>query len=474
MYSFAAPSSISGVAYTFSHGGLVLGCLCCIVCTAASAFGAQLLLDVILTCGRKHNLRMLSDVGAVSLGPVGAACCLTLQMLNFQLYQPIALLITAEMLQDTVQPSRTTCTNYFIFSVALFCFFATQLRELRNTSALAGTALAATTVAAALQLGVVHSTLPLPTPSPEPAQWAGPPAGSDETGWIEMALALTPCAWSYVPVLLVTELAHEMERPAELRKSIWFSAALNIIGFVGVGLPTASAWGSSVEDPITLSAPWPHGTAAARTFSALLCVANFVGYCLDSVPLARWCQRRLLPSFKGGWSGVAIGSYALCALPPFVVALVISVFVGQPGGLFTMLAWTTALTVPALNMVLPAAMALSSGRGATPTWLLGVVGASGDGDGIDTAAATPSAPQSLAADSVALVEEGAGEQALHVTPRQRAALARVVGCVGVVALVVCLLGAFGKTLNASVRGPTVIGCVGWEIYHSNGTHFRGW
>ena len=35
-------------------------------------------------------------------------------------------------------------------------------------------------------------------------------------------------------------------------------------------------------------------------------------------------------------------------------------------------------------------------------------------------------------------------------------------------------GAIGRSIDASVRGPTVIGCEGWEIYHSNGTHFHGW
>jgi amino acid permease len=503
IYSFAAPSSITGVAYTFAHGGLALGCFCCFICTAASAFGAQLLLDVILSSDgpTRHNLRMLSDVGTVSLGHAGATCCLVLQMLNFQLYQPIALLITAETLQDAVQPSGRTCTNYFIFSVAFACFVTTQLRELRNTALLAGIALATTIVAAALQLWVVYSTLPLPEPRPEPARWAGPPAGgSGEAGWIEMALSLTACAWSYVPSLLVAELAHEMERPAELRKSIWLSAALNVIGFVGVGLPIASAWGASVEDPVTRSLHWPKESASARLLSALLCVANFVAYCLDSVPLARWCQRRFLPHFKeGDWGAAAIGRYALCALPPFVVGLVASVFVGQPGGLFTMLAWTTALTVPGLNMVLPAVMSLSRGhRGGSACariggqrasavalsplasqqglGLGGINASSGGGGG----GGVPPPPLGDA-DRVALVQVGGGEGGGEGEPPlkkptmpQRTPVACAVAVVGVAALAVCFYGAFGKTLNASVRGPQVIGCVGWEIYHSNGTHFHGW
>ena len=32
----------------------------------------------------------------------------------------------------------------------------------------------------------------------------------------------------------------------------------------------------------------------------------------------------------------------------------------------------------------------------------------------------------------------------------------------------------GRTLVASVRGPEIIGCEGWGIYHTNGTAFSGW
>ena len=107
-----------------------------------------------------------------------------------------------------------------------------------------------------------------------------------------MALALTASLWAYVPSFLVTELASEMKSPADLRKSIVLSAVLNATVFLGVGLPIASAWGLSVEDPISLSAYWPSRAPAARAHSGVLALANYVGFCLDSVPLARWCQRR--------------------------------------------------------------------------------------------------------------------------------------------------------------------------------------
>ena len=62
---------------------------------------------------------------------------------------------------------------------------------------------------------------------------------------------------------------------------------------------------------------------------------------------------------------------------------------------------------------------------------------------------------------------------LALTRSERQA-ARCLLAVGLLALCICLYGAVGKTANAEVRGPEVIGCIGWEIYHSNGTHFKGW
>ena len=43
---------------------------------------------------------------------------LILQMTNFALYLPVALLTTAEALQDMVDPTGTVCVNYYVFGVA--------------------------------------------------------------------------------------------------------------------------------------------------------------------------------------------------------------------------------------------------------------------------------------------------------------------------------------------------------------------
>ena len=256
LYSFAAPSSIGGVAYTFAHAGSLLGSIFGVVSTAASVGGALLLLEVVLACPPSRRLRTLSDVGDVALGPTGATCALVLQMLNFLLYMPVAMLTTAQALQDAAQPEGRTCTSYIVFGVAVLCFLVTQSRDFDNASLLAGVALAAALCVAALQVAVVLSA-PAPSSDRPAPPLVGAPVGSGIDGAIELALSLTTCVWSYVPSILVAELAHEMRsrdaEPRHLRRAIVLSGGLNLLVFLAVGLSVAGAWGEDVADPITLS-----------------------------------------------------------------------------------------------------------------------------------------------------------------------------------------------------------------------------
>ena len=64
--------------------------------------------------------------------------------------------------------------------------------------------------------------------------------------------------------------------------------------------------------------------------------------------------------FSDGWRLADCARYALISLPSILFAVLAAVFVGQPGGLFTMLAWATALTVPALNLIFPALCTLAA------------------------------------------------------------------------------------------------------------------
>ena len=208
-YSFAAPSSIMGVAVTFAHAGFLGGTLTCLVVYGASALGALLFVDLLAAC---PGAKMFSDVGRVTLGRTGERIGLVLQMANFVLYLPVALLTTAQALQDALQPSGTMCTNYFVFFVALVCFSTTQVRDLSNSSALAIVALVASLAIAVLQVAIAAS---YPADEVEPTQWFGNPDDGTTAGSVRLALGLTTCAWSYVPSILTVELAHAIGAPPQ-------------------------------------------------------------------------------------------------------------------------------------------------------------------------------------------------------------------------------------------------------------------
>lgn len=429
-----------GVAFTFAHAGLLLGTAVCVLCTVASAGAACLLVDVVRAC--PPGTGTLSDVGKFSLGPTGAKCGLILQLSNFVLFLPVALLTTAEALQGAMQPSGETCANYYVFAVALACFATTQVRDFSNSTPLAAAALVAALAVAILQV-VVVSSHPTALAADDEALLAGNPQLQTSAGSIRMALALTTCVWAYLPSILTAELSACMPRPAELKKAILLSAALNIATFVGTGLPVASLWGASITDPISIAPMWPKADPLARVLSAVLCVGNLVSYCLDSVPLGRWTQRTFFPRFADSWTVADCARYAAITFPTFAFAVAAAVLVGQPGGLFTMLAWVTALTVPALNLLYPAACALLA----------------------------PPAPT----DSAHLVsatrldgQAAVGRRLLGGNERSLAWFAVVVGAF---AQGISLFGALGRTVDGDVRGPEVIGCAGWGVYRSPGMSF---
>mmetsp|Transcript_2305 Transcript_2305/g.7121 ORF Transcript_2305/g.7121 Transcript_2305/m.7121 type:complete len:484 (-) Transcript_2305:51-1502(-) len=471
LYAFAVPSSITGVAYTFNHSGVLLGSVMCILATAASACGALLLLKLILGAPQGHRRpRMFSDLGALATGRIsGANAALCLQLTNFVLYQPVALLTTASAMQDAVQPEGETCTNYFIFLVSLVCFAGTQCRELKYASLLAGIALAAGIGVAGLQIYIAAAY------SPDHGDthgkgvgdhenrnrgfevvWdkPGPPdPSSSRTASVEMALSLTTAIWAYVPSLLIAELAFEMESPEHLSRSIALSAGLNVATFLAVGLSVWCLWEGGVDDPITLSEGWPRSSFAGRLLSSLLCLSNFVGYCLDSVPLARWCQRRFVPRFSGQWDMRSVGRYALISAPAWVFGVLVAVFVGSPSGLFVMLSWATALTVPACNLIFPSIFTLCA-LGPPPP----------------AARSQAALTRSLMSDVEAPTPGRCIRQSIT---RTEGAIAACVLLWGLFALVICTYAAIGKTFDPIVRGPQVIGCEGWGIYKSEGTEFRG-
>ncbi len=149
-----------------------------------------------------------------------------------------------------------------------------------------------------------------------------------------------------------------------------------------------------------------------------------------------------------------------------MLALAASVLVGQPGGLFTMLAWTTALTVPSLTLVFPAACAICA---RAPTGLTLALVA--DDAAANTAASAPPGPTHFRA-PVDLAQS-AGHEPRPLLGRSQRAIAWIVLAVGVCASAGCFYAAVGRSVNATVRGPTTIGCPGWMIYQSDAWRREG-
>jgi len=335
--------------------------------------------------------------------------------------------------------------------VALVCFASPQVRDLGNATTLSFVAMIASIVVAVMQLAIVATH---PYTDGEPAQAMGNPEAGSTAGSVDMALGLTSCAWSYVPSILTVELAHAVGDPQELRKAIRFSVLLSGLVFIAVGLPVAAMWGTAVVDPVYISDPWPADSAAARVLNAFLCVANLISYCLDSVPFCRYVQRRLDPHFSDGWRLKDCARYAMLTSPSILFAIVAAVFVGQPGGLFTMLAWVTAVTVPALNLIFPAVCTLFLRANAESTTTANL------GTPLSSAEAGAVVPTILAS--------------RPAEPQPRV-VAWAVLVVGVLVLIICFYAAVGRTVIASVRGPEIIGCEGWGIYTDiPGGGFPGW
>ena len=159
LFAFAAPGAVVGVGFTFSRAGLLLGGACCVGVTLASCSGALLLLRLL-----QHfpDVKMLADIGRHTMGKAGARVGLALQMANFVLYLPVALMITAGAAQGALQPSMRSCENYFMFGVAVFCFASTQVRTMANGSLLALISLVLSAGVCALQLHVVAGAPPPP------------------------------------------------------------------------------------------------------------------------------------------------------------------------------------------------------------------------------------------------------------------------------------------------------------------------
>jgi len=434
IFAFAAPSACIGVAYSLGMAGLVGGSLICIVTTLASIGGSMMLLKIRL---QFRDCYTFGDLGDKVLGTPGKIWGNAIQLGNFVLFLPVALLLCAEALQGVVQIAAFKgCNDYYIFTIAALCLLTTQARKLSNTQVLSVISIVSVFVIAVLQ---ITAALMYENEAKVPALAFGNPDEHWLTRTSEALLGTTTAAWAYVPAFLTVELATCMQEPKDFGRSLVLSGVLNVVVFLGVGIVVVARWGYDVTDPITLVKveAWEQGNWLNTALSFFLLVGNFVSYMLDSVPLARWCQKVWVPGFADTWSWGDIGTYLLCTLPTFLFGLVLSIAIPN---LFVLLACTTALTVPWVTQIYPAVLYLrlfASERGAAARLL---ACAEGDAHRMES---SPEVQMATLAEKVR---------------------AYLVLFVGVASFVVCLLAAIGKASIAELRGPSQIGCEGWMIW----------
>jgi len=428
LFAFAAPSACIGVAYSLGMAGLVGGSLICVVTTLASMWGSRMLLQVRLLFPGCYTF---GDLGEKVLGRPGQIWGNTIQLANFVLFLPVALLLCAEALEGVVQISSFQgCSDYYILTIAAVCLVTTQARTLSNTQVLSTISLISVLMMAMLQIlaAVLYGN-----EGRVPALAFGNPTAHWATRASEALLGTTTAAWACVPAFLTVELATCMAEPRHFDRSLMLSGGLNVAVFLGVGLTVVMRWGYNVEDPITLTkvAAWQQGSWLNTTLSFFLLIGNFVSYMLDSVPLARYCQKVWVPNFQDTWSTLDVVRYFMCTLPTFLTGLVLSIFVPN---LFVLLAFTTALTVPWVTQIYPAVLYLR-------------LFASPQGQVLRLACSNP--------EGTAIFEE------VTVWQKGRAYLVLLVGCLS---FVVCSVAAIGKVAISELRGPSQIGCGSWLIW----------
>ena len=255
-------------------------------------------------------------------------------------------------------PNPLEDKNKYVLLCAIPCLLLTQVRSVKSRLLIlfSYTTFILVIVLGSLQVFVVYSSTP-----PEekaPVYYFGNPVEGIR-GVVEGALASTACTWCFVPTFLTAELAAAMAQPKNLKVSVLLSAILTFLSMFTIGICTVAVWGSDVRNPINISPQWSDATsrAGATAFNWILLLANFGALMLDSVQLGQRMCLWLKPSFDlDDWSFASSAVYLGATLIPTAGGVLISRIVPD---VFSMLAYSTALTVSASNHAYPAICFLS-------------------------------------------------------------------------------------------------------------------
>ncbi|CAE8618906.1 unnamed protein product, partial [Polarella glacialis] len=352
VFAFAAPSAVMAVPYAIGMAGFLGGILICLVVTAAAIGGALLLLRVKLEFPHCHTY---GELGFAVMGRPGQIWGNIIQLGNFCLFLPCALQFCALALEGigTGIPGLDGCSDYYVFLVAGICFLTTQVRTFSNTAIL--TYVSITSVFAMALIQIV-AALSYDNPGKIPAKLFGNPDDHTLIGKVKIAGGFTINAWSFVPAFLTVELSTCMRVPADFKKSLMLAGALNVAIFAIVGFTVVASWGFDVGQVIAITqgvAAWKTGSVINTAFNVFQLAGNFVSYMLDSVPLARYCQKTWAPGFKDTWSAGDIVRYAGYSMPTFLFGVFLSIAVPSVD---TLLDFTVALTTPWVSQIYPAVL----------------------------------------------------------------------------------------------------------------------
>jgi len=349
-------------------GGFLGGTLFVLVNTFCAVVGAWMLLQVKLQFPSAHSF---GELGYKVYGKPGQVIGNLIQLGNFVLFLPCALLFTAQALQGIGKPwgspftmtNGAPCWDYYILIIALICYLTTQARVLSNTAIFS-----AISVCSVLIIGITELTAAFTYDVEDkiPAQWFGSPDSYPEGGhWnVFFSRGASIAVFGYVPSFLTCELASCMRDPKQMTKSICLSGVLNIVMMLGVGIPVVARWGynQGYVAPLTgqfagkgtaMTSAYDAGNATTTVLNTFVLIGNFVSYMLDSVPLGRYCQRSWAPSFKDTWSISDVMRYASYTFPTFFIGLCLAFFFPSLDLLVNCL---TFLTTPWVTMVYPAAL----------------------------------------------------------------------------------------------------------------------
>lgn len=454
MFAFTAPSACVGVPFSVGQTGTVLAPFVCLVVTFASSLGAYILHYLAL----KYDCSSLPELGWTLGGDTGRIFGGTIQLGNFLLYMPVALLVCAQALQGALDPKGawlSGCIDYWILIVSLICLATSQLRSLSNTTALSFISLGCV-VWVVFSLIYVVWINEVPGDERNDALLVGNPdmvgSSSDSLkGWTNFALGVSTTAWAFVPSFLAVELSNKkvMESPQDFPKAIVLVAILNILVYCGVGVFVTNRWGYDVDDPVMLFHAFPDDDLKSRILNLFWFLACLISYALDSVPLVASCQRVWAPNFDvdNDWSLTGICVYLLISLPSFFSTIVMALFVPS---LFCMLAIVTALTVPWVNLIYPAYLHNRNAKRLGKNKIESSSSAKLLGDGEEGG---------LGED---LLVGGGGSMDDNEGELSRKAVLFVL-FMGVFLFLICTVAAIGKLGIHELRGPIVVGCNGWTI-----------